>query len=778
MQSIVEQKILDTQQQELQLPGEKIPVVVVDNFPMLGRLTALRFIEWVQNNPEGVVSLPTGKTPEYFIKEVIRYKNSWNSKETREELEGYGIELSQKPDFSGLRFVQIDEFYPINPRHHNSFYHYVNKYYLEGFGIPRENALLINCEEIGIEKGMTLEEVWRDEGVDLGLRYRNGRTDREILRKRIIERIDQWCVEYEDKVRSLGGIGFFLGGIGPDGHIGFNIRGSSLYSTTRLTPVNYETKAASASDLGGIEVAEKRLVITIGLSTITYNPDCVAIVMAAGEAKARIVAEAVENERNVLYPASSLQRLPNGRFYLTEGASKQLRKRQIARFLSEEKLTDEEAERLVIDVALSQGKEIEKLTQEDYKGHPCGQVVLKKAGKKIKELNARVADSLKGKIEEGMRIRKEKTFLHTEPHHDDIMLGYMPFVVRHIREHSNTHHFTTMTSGFTSVTNEYMLKLCLRMKRALQRNKYSFYESIESGYFSNENSVYRDHDVYTYLDGLAARNQKIQEQGTLTRFLRDLIQVFEDTDLDNLKARVDELINYFETQYPGKKDLPYIQTLKGMCREWESACLWGYFGWDSASISHLRLGFYTGDIFTEEPTLGRDVTPILELMKKVDPQVLTVAFDPEASGPDTHYKVMQSITEALKLYEEEKTEEDIEIIGYRNVWYRFHPSEANIFVPVSLNMLTLQHESFINTYISQKDASFPSYEYDGPFSLLAQKIQVEQYNNLVTCLGRRYFYDHDSALIRATRGFVFLKSMNRKEFYSHTRALRKKTEDR
>ena len=40
--------------------------------------------------------------------------------------------------------------------------------------------------------------------------------------------------------------------------------------------------------------------------------------------------------------------------------------------------------------------------------------------------------------------------------------------------------------------------------------------------------------------------------------------------------RVDELDNYFKTQYPGKKDLPYIQQLKGMTREWEADVLWGY----------------------------------------------------------------------------------------------------------------------------------------------------------------------------------------------------------
>ena len=74
------------------------------------------------------------------------------------------------------------------------------------------------------------------------------------------------------KSAHLGGIGFFLGGIGPDGHIAFNVRGSDHFSTTRLTATNYETQAAAATDLGGIEVSRNRLVITIGLGTITLNP--------------------------------------------------------------------------------------------------------------------------------------------------------------------------------------------------------------------------------------------------------------------------------------------------------------------------------------------------------------------------------------------------------------------------------------------------------------------------------------------------------------------------
>ena len=46
----------------------KIPYILTDNIPDLGLLTCLRFLEWVLDNPNGVISLPTGKTPEYFIK--------------------------------------------------------------------------------------------------------------------------------------------------------------------------------------------------------------------------------------------------------------------------------------------------------------------------------------------------------------------------------------------------------------------------------------------------------------------------------------------------------------------------------------------------------------------------------------------------------------------------------------------------------------------------------------------------------------------------------------
>ena len=59
-------------------PTTKVPYIIVDNFPQLGLLTSLRFLEWVNENPEGVISLPTGKTPEHFIKWTKHLLNNWN----------------------------------------------------------------------------------------------------------------------------------------------------------------------------------------------------------------------------------------------------------------------------------------------------------------------------------------------------------------------------------------------------------------------------------------------------------------------------------------------------------------------------------------------------------------------------------------------------------------------------------------------------------------------------------------------------------------------------
>ena len=160
-------------------PTSNIPYILVDNFPNLGLLTSLRFLEWVSENPEGVISLPTGKTPEYFIKWTHHLLNNWTLPELEKLRENNGLVLQNKPDLSRLKFVQIDEFYPMNPSQHNSFYHYVNQYYLDGFGIKKENALLINSAKIPLENGKQWEEIFPTGTIDLLLRNRDPKSELE-----------------------------------------------------------------------------------------------------------------------------------------------------------------------------------------------------------------------------------------------------------------------------------------------------------------------------------------------------------------------------------------------------------------------------------------------------------------------------------------------------------------------------------------------------------------------------------------------------------------------
>ena len=194
------------------------------------------------------------------------------------------------------------------------------------------------------------------------------------------------------------------------------------------------------------------------------------------------------------------------------------------------------------------------------------------------------------------------------------------------------------------------------------------------------------------------------------------------------------------------------------------------------NLEHLRLGFYTGDIFTQQPDRHRDVEPILESLRRIQPDIVSLAFDPEGSGPDTHYKVLQAIAEALRQWSREKDLSQLRIIGYRNVWFRFLPSEANVFVPVSLNSMAVLNQSFRDCYVSQVNASFPSPSYDGPFSDLSQQVWVEQYKQVQLILGKDFFYENESPKIRSTHGMVYYSEMALDEFLLHARRLEKSVE--
>ncbi|MBC8346591.1 MAG: PIG-L family deacetylase [Candidatus Marinimicrobia bacterium] len=749
--------------------SSKIPYIIVDNFPRLGFLTALRFLEWVSENPEGVISLPTGKTPEYFIKWTRYLLENWSDNKLEKLRKENGLIINQKPDFSGLQFVQIDEFYPIDFAQHNSFYNYVQHYYVNGFGLNPDKSMFINCDEIPKIQGKLLTEIFPEYSVDLSLRNRDPRSLLEEEQQKTIFLVDQWCTEYENRIREKGGIGFFLGGIGPDGHIAFNVRGSDHNSTTRLMETNFETQAAAATDLGGIEIAKNRLVITIGLSTIYANQNATAIIIAAGEAKAGIVKDSLESEENIQFPATSLQRLEGGRFYLTKGAASMLN--DVVEYkLNNEPWTDKKTEIAVVNLCKSLNKFGHRLTVDDLKEDPASSLIPEIDRQTIPN----VINSFKKKIDKALDVSDNETFLHTGPHHDDVLLGYLPHIIHLVRSPRNKNCFVNLTSGFTSVTNNYVKRVLEETESFLKSGKIEmtdYPDFFEKGY-----NLKRDKDIYHYLDRIAEGNIQGQKRGLSHRIVRALVEIYSITSKATLSKKIDEIITYLDTCYDGQKNPNNIQKLKGMIREFEEELVWAHYGVQVKDVRHMRLGFYTGDIFTENPEHHRDVEPILNLLRELKPTVITLALDPEGSGPDTHYKVLQAIAEAVRLWGKETDISHLKIWGYRNVWYRFDPSEADIIVPVSLNSMAMLHDTFMSCYLSQKDASFPSYEYDGPFCDLTIKIWVEQHKLMEVVLGRDFWYQNDHPRMRATHGLVFLKELTVDQFLNEARRLEKSME--
>ena len=319
----VEQNFLDIYPHHSRLAPRRIPSIVTHTKELMGKLTALRFLEWVSNNPTGVIALPTGKTPLTFIKWLKTYKATQAQKTIRGELSRYGIVQGKFPSTSNLRFVQLDEYYPIDPFNKNSFARYVKQHYLDVLELRAENVLSIHTHNLGSLANHSVLDIFPNRQVDITLRNKQAKTNLEQQQKEAIQRADEFCHNYEGKIRNWGGLGFFLGGIGPDGHIAFNIKNSPYDSTTRLLNLNEESLNAATSNFDGSGNTIKTA-ITIGLQTITHNPNVTAIIIASGANKALPVANAINNNPSPSYPAAIIQSLQHGRFNVDSAAAQAL----------------------------------------------------------------------------------------------------------------------------------------------------------------------------------------------------------------------------------------------------------------------------------------------------------------------------------------------------------------------------------------------------------------------------------------------------------------------
>jgi glucosamine-6-phosphate deaminase len=755
----VENKFLVKSGRQQTYPMEYAAVIEVRNQYELGKLTALRFIEWVQYHPKGVVAFTSGNTPEFFVKFLAFYKNNWHKPQVQAELQSMGINCKNFPDTSNLKLVQIEEIYPMLESHYKKISNYIRRHYVKILNIKPENLLLMDVNATGIlaEKGMNV--VFMNGKVDLSIVDRKPSSQLESWQQQALSEVGEFCNNYEKKIRAWGGIDFFIGGISYGGPLGFIEPGTPPDLKTHYSKLDYSTAAHAAKDLGGIEHSRGKIAITIGPGTITFKPNAIMIILASGEAKAQVVRDAIENKPTTKYPASLLHKYPNTRFYITDGAAKLLDARytEDIRFKSKHGWMQKHVEEVIVSVALAEGKKILSLTESDLNKHERGKLLLDSPPKPFTAMLLEVHSDVVKKIEAGLsltanKLGKNNKILHTAPHHDDIMLGYYPLFDSFSSKYKN--YFAYFTSGSNSVSDGYILATINRASDwwldkehdAILRKSYDKIIARFRGYF-----VKQDFEQMLMLETTLA--------------MRHLVSIYDIKTIEELKQTIRWLKDdYFPNKQPGDLDVVDIKNLKGMMRESEAERLWSLRNIPLSNIVHLRSKFYSGREFMKTPRFEDDVLPFINLYNKIRPDIITVADDPQSAPPITHYRVLQIIAQGLRSKETSQNT-NLKLLGYRNVWFRYRVSEANIFVPVSDRRLLGQKRAFHACFSTQKLASFPSPFYDGDFSALTNVIQREQFQDLKTLLGEDYFIKNSNPELKNAAGFVFLNQMALNDFY-------------
>ena len=114
-------------------------------------------------------------------------------------------------------------------------------------------------------------------------------------------------LNYEETIRSCGGIDLLLCGIGANGHIAFNEPGSLPDSRTRIVSLAESTLHRLQGKFKPEEMP--RQAITMGLATILEAREI--LLLASGPEKASILARATVGPITTDVPASVLQLHPN-----------------------------------------------------------------------------------------------------------------------------------------------------------------------------------------------------------------------------------------------------------------------------------------------------------------------------------------------------------------------------------------------------------------------------------------------------------------------------------
>jgi glucosamine-6-phosphate deaminase len=197
-----------------------------------------------------VLGLPTGSSPEGIYERLV------------------AAHKAGRISFKNVITFNMDEYLGLEPTNRQSYHYFMFDKLFNHIDIPRQNIHILN--------GLATD-------------------------------IEQECRNYENKIKAVGPIHLFLGGLGPEGHLAFNEAGSLRDSITRKVDLVPSTITANSRFFDNDENKVPKHALSVGISTILDNSEEIAIIVL-GKAKHYALDKTINGMKNdPNFPSSYLQ---------------------------------------------------------------------------------------------------------------------------------------------------------------------------------------------------------------------------------------------------------------------------------------------------------------------------------------------------------------------------------------------------------------------------------------------------------------------------------------
>lgn len=586
---------------------ERVPTQIFDNAMDASSYVAKEIADLIKSKQSAgescVLGLATGSTPVKVYNELVR------------------LHQEEGLSFQNVITFNLDEYYPIEPDELQSYVRFMNEHLFDHIDIPKEN---INIPDGTIEK----------------------------------EKVFEFCQQYEQKIREVGGLDLQILGIGRTGHIGFNEPGSGKQSETRLITLDHMTIMDAASDFFGEENVPLKA-ITMGVGSIMNAARI--ILMAWGEGKAPIIKKAVEGPESDQIPATYLQSHRNTQFILDDGSSAELTRIKTPWLVSDLNWdNDDLIKRAVCWLSQKVNKPILKLTNRDYFDNGMADLIT--TYDTSYNINIKVFNALQNTItgwpggkpnaDDSRRPERkdpaQKRVILFSPHPDDDVISMGGTFLR-LHEQGHTVHVAYQTSGNIAVF---------------------------------------DDDVVRFAD-----------------FVKDFHHFF-NLNQKNAQELFDAVSEDIKNKKPGVPDSESVKTIKGLIRRGEAKAGARYVGLPDEQIHFLDMPFYETGTVKKKDLSQEDVEIIKKLFRDVQPHQIFAAGD--LSDPHgTHRTCLNAILRAVDECKEEACLADCYLWLYRGAWQEWDVHDIDMAVPLSPDEL-LKKRRAIFKHQSQKDrAMFP-----------------------------------------------------------------------